>query len=238
MQPKLIWFGVAVAFLASGLVPSETRAQAALTGLVSSSDEGAMEGVLVSAKKAVSTVTTTVVDAVGKRATIFVDSGIRRGTDVVKALALGANAVMVGRSTLYGVAAGGEAGASRALAIYRDEISRVLALLGCVGLGEVGPQHILFADPHLRPVGEAKGAERMLDGLALRVEQAGTGHDAHVDPVGHSEGSWRRGRTPRRSRMSGIASSACSPVTSSAPSAAAGSSGCCMSPRIVARARP
>jgi len=89
-----------------------------------------------------------IVDAVGKRTTIFMDSGIRRGSDVIKALALGANAVMVGRSTLYGVAAGGEAGASRALEIYRDEIHRNMALLGCNTIDEIGPQCLLFADKH------------------------------------------------------------------------------------------
>lgn len=92
-----------------------------------------------------------IVDAVGKRATVFVDSGFRRGTDVVKALALGAHAVMIGRSTLYGVAAGGEAGAARALEIYREEISRVLALLGCCRIADLGPQYLQFADPHLYP---------------------------------------------------------------------------------------
>ena len=93
-----------------------------------------------------------IVDAVGKRTTIFMDSGIRRGSDVVKALALGANAVMVGRSTLYGVAAGGEAGAARALQIYGDEIHRNMALLGCNTIEEIGPQCLLFADKHeLRP---------------------------------------------------------------------------------------
>jgi (S)-mandelate dehydrogenase len=110
-----------------------------------------------------------IVDAVGKRATIFMDSGIRRGSDVVKALALGANAVMVGRSTLYGVAAGGEAGAARALEIYRDEIHRNMAILGCNTIADIGPQHLLFADKHelrapkerpaLRVVAEAKTAE-------------------------------------------------------------------------------
>ncbi|MBC7782004.1 MAG: alpha-hydroxy-acid oxidizing protein [Proteobacteria bacterium] len=91
-----------------------------------------------------------IVDAVGNRATVFMDSGIRRGSDVVKALALGADAVMVGRSTLYGVAAGGEAGAVRALEIFRDEISRVLALLGCRNLGDLGPQYLKLVDPTLR----------------------------------------------------------------------------------------
>jgi (S)-mandelate dehydrogenase len=110
-----------------------------------------------------------IVDAVGKRTTIFMDSGIRRGSDVVKALALGANAVMVGRSTLYGVAAGGEAGAARALAIYRDEIHRNMAILGCNTIADIGPQCLLFADKHelrapkerpaLRVVAEAKTAE-------------------------------------------------------------------------------
>ena len=85
-----------------------------------------------------------IVDAVGKRATVFVDSGFRRGSDVVKALALGADAVLVGRSTLYGVAAGGQDGAARALEIYREEISRVLALLGCCGISDLGPQYLHF----------------------------------------------------------------------------------------------
>jgi isopentenyl diphosphate isomerase/L-lactate dehydrogenase-like FMN-dependent dehydrogenase len=101
-----------------------------------------------------------IVEAVGKRATVFVDSGFRRGTDVVKALALGANAVMVGRSTLYGVAAGGYDGAARALEIYRDEISRVLALLGCVSIAELGAQHLLFTDSQLRPATLARPSLR------------------------------------------------------------------------------
>jgi isopentenyl diphosphate isomerase/L-lactate dehydrogenase-like FMN-dependent dehydrogenase len=91
-----------------------------------------------------------IVDAVAGRATIFMDSGVRRGSDVVKALALGADAVMVGRATLYGVAAGGEAGAARALEIFRDEIHRVLALLGCHNLAALGPQYLKLVDPTLR----------------------------------------------------------------------------------------
>jgi isopentenyl diphosphate isomerase/L-lactate dehydrogenase-like FMN-dependent dehydrogenase len=91
-----------------------------------------------------------IVDAVGNRATVFMDSGIRRGSDVVKALAMGADAVMVGRSTLYGVAAAGHAGAARALALYREEISRVMALLGCRTIDELGPQYLKFVDPQLR----------------------------------------------------------------------------------------
>jgi isopentenyl diphosphate isomerase/L-lactate dehydrogenase-like FMN-dependent dehydrogenase len=75
-----------------------------------------------------------VVEAAGKRLAIMVDSGFRRGSDVVKALALGANAVLIGRATLYGTAVAGEAGAARAIEIYRDEIDRVLGLIGCPGV--------------------------------------------------------------------------------------------------------
>ncbi len=76
-----------------------------------------------------------VVDAVGNRITVLVDSGFRRGADVIKALALGAKAVLIGRATLYGTAVAGEAGAARAIEIYRDEIDRLMALIGCPDLG-------------------------------------------------------------------------------------------------------
>jgi len=78
-----------------------------------------------------------VVAAVGNRGTVMVDSGFRRGSDVVKALALGAKTVLVGRSTLYGTAAAGAAGAARAIDIYRDEISRVMALCGCTSIEQL-----------------------------------------------------------------------------------------------------
>ena len=83
-----------------------------------------------------------VVEAVKKRITVIVDSGFRRGSDVVKALALGADAVMVGRAPLHGTAAAGEAGALRALQIYRDEIDRVLALIGCTSVAELSPEYV------------------------------------------------------------------------------------------------
>lgn len=69
--------------------------------------------------------------AVGGRAELLVDSGFRHGSDVAKAVALGATAVAVGRATLFGVAAGGAPGARRALEILRTEYDRCLALLGC-----------------------------------------------------------------------------------------------------------
>lgn len=72
------------------------------------------------------------------RLTILVDGGFRRGGDIAKALALGAHAVLLGRATLYGLAAGGEAGADRALTILKGELERVLTLLGCASLDELG----------------------------------------------------------------------------------------------------
>jgi isopentenyl diphosphate isomerase/L-lactate dehydrogenase-like FMN-dependent dehydrogenase len=85
-----------------------------------------------------------VVDAAGKRLTVLVDSGFRRGADIVKALALGAEAVLVGRAPLYGTAAAGEAGAARAIEIYRDEIDRLLALIGCPGVASLGPDYLVL----------------------------------------------------------------------------------------------
>lgn len=84
-----------------------------------------------------------VVEAAGKRLTVMVDSGFRRGSDVVKALALGAAAVLIGRATLYGVAVAGEAGAARAIEIYRDEIDRVLGLIGCPGVSALSRDYLI-----------------------------------------------------------------------------------------------
>ncbi len=78
-----------------------------------------------------------IVREVGGKMTVLMDSGIRRGGDVVKAMALGADAVMVGRATLYGVAAAGEPGASHALQILTGEIDRTLGMLGRRNFAEV-----------------------------------------------------------------------------------------------------
>ena len=75
---------------------------------------------------------------VGERLTVMVDGGFRRGGDVLKAIALGARAVMIGRAALYGLAAGGEVGASHAIGMLRTEMERVMLLLGCGSLAEVG----------------------------------------------------------------------------------------------------
>ncbi|MDB6102027.1 MAG: alpha-hydroxy-acid oxidizing enzyme [Gammaproteobacteria bacterium] len=78
--------------------------------------------------------------AVGSRMTIIVDSGFRRGTDIVKALALGAHAVGIGRATLYGLIAAGEPGVDRALQVLTSETDRVMGQLGCRSVSELGPQ--------------------------------------------------------------------------------------------------
>jgi L-lactate dehydrogenase (cytochrome)/(S)-mandelate dehydrogenase len=84
--------------------------------------------------------------AVGDRMTIMYDSGIRRGSDAIIALCLGAKFVFVGRATLYGVAAGGTAGASLALQIFRDEIDRAMAQMGAPDIKSLGPQFLLWKD--------------------------------------------------------------------------------------------
>jgi isopentenyl diphosphate isomerase/L-lactate dehydrogenase-like FMN-dependent dehydrogenase len=83
-----------------------------------------------------------VVDAVGNRVTVIVDSGFRRGSDVIKALSLGAKAVLIGRSTLYGIAVAGQFGAAHALDIFRDEIDRILVQIGCRDVNELTPEYV------------------------------------------------------------------------------------------------
>ena len=72
--------------------------------------------------------------------TVMLDGGIRRGTDVLKALALGARFVFVGRPLLYAAMVGGEAGVSRALSLLRDEVDRDMALMGIRSIGEITPE--------------------------------------------------------------------------------------------------
>ncbi len=78
-----------------------------------------------------------IVGAVQGRLPVLLDGGVRRGADVVKALALGAAAVLVARPQLWGLAVAGQAGVERVLAIYRDEIDRVMGLLGARTLAEI-----------------------------------------------------------------------------------------------------
>src|SRR5688500_19509971 len=82
-----------------------------------------------------------IVEAVGDRCTVILDSGIRRGSDIVKALALGARMVLVGRATLYGTACGGQAGAARAIKILADAVER--------SFGHVGARRMSESRPHI-----------------------------------------------------------------------------------------
>lgn len=83
-----------------------------------------------------------VVEAVGGRATVLVDGGVRRGTDVAIALALGAEAVLIGRPALWGLAVDGEAGARQVLELLRAELELALALCGCASPAELGREHV------------------------------------------------------------------------------------------------
>jgi L-lactate dehydrogenase (cytochrome) len=86
-------------------------------------------------------------DAVGDKLELIVDGGVRRGTHVIKALALGANACSIGRPYLYGLAAGGQPGVERALTLLRAELERSVALLGCRTVAEIGPGHVRRVGP-------------------------------------------------------------------------------------------
>ena len=88
-----------------------------------------------------------VVAAVGDKTAVLVDGGIRRGRDIVKALALGAKAVLIGRATLYGACAGGEAGAYRAIDILREELVRTMQLCGVARVADIRADLVRRAAP-------------------------------------------------------------------------------------------
>jgi isopentenyl diphosphate isomerase/L-lactate dehydrogenase-like FMN-dependent dehydrogenase len=83
-----------------------------------------------------------VVEAIAGRAEVYLDGGIRRGTDVAKALALGARAVLAGRAPMFGLAAAGEDGVRHVLEILREELTLALCLLGCTSPEEIGREHL------------------------------------------------------------------------------------------------
>jgi isopentenyl diphosphate isomerase/L-lactate dehydrogenase-like FMN-dependent dehydrogenase len=98
-----------------------------------------------------------IVDRINGRAEVFVDSGFQRGSDVVKALALGATGVFVGRAPLWGTAVSGSDGAQVALNIFRDEIDRVMGLLGCSTLEDIT---IDLLSGSVGPASSARDVER------------------------------------------------------------------------------
>jgi L-lactate dehydrogenase (cytochrome) len=83
-----------------------------------------------------------VVAAVNGRIEVLMDGGVRRGTDIVKALCLGARAVLFGRAYAYGLAAAGEAGVTRAIELLREDMKRTLVLLGCSGIANLNSSYV------------------------------------------------------------------------------------------------
>jgi len=127
--------------LVKGIVTAEDAllaAEAGVEGVVVSNHGGRQLDGVAAALDALPEV----VDAVGDRMVVLMDGGIRRGTDVVKALALGAQAVLAGRPPLWGLAVGGADGVERVLGLLRDEIELALALCGCRSPGEVTRDHV------------------------------------------------------------------------------------------------
>ena len=85
-----------------------------------------------------------VMDAVGTRLTVMLDSGFRSGTDVLKAIAMGAKTALFGRPAAYAVAAGGEIGARRIVSMFREEVDLAMGFLGIKSLAELGPEFLWF----------------------------------------------------------------------------------------------
>jgi isopentenyl diphosphate isomerase/L-lactate dehydrogenase-like FMN-dependent dehydrogenase len=85
-----------------------------------------------------------VVAAVGKQTEVLMDGGIRRGSDIVKALCLGARVVLVGRAYAYGLAAGGYEGVQKAIQILRDDVERTMRLLGCPSIAELNESYVQY----------------------------------------------------------------------------------------------
>ena len=83
-----------------------------------------------------------IVDAVGDKLEVILDGGVRRGTHILKALAMGAKACMGGRSYLYGLAAGGEEGAYRSLNLLKNEVENNMILLGCKNVSQISAKHL------------------------------------------------------------------------------------------------
>jgi len=83
-----------------------------------------------------------VLDAVGSRTDVLIDGGIRRGSDIVKALCLGARAVLIGRAYAYGLAAAGHSGVARAIDILRTDMIRTMKLLGCATVAELSRDYV------------------------------------------------------------------------------------------------
>jgi len=143
LDPTLTWESVEwlrsitrLPVLVKGILTAEDAREAAslgVTGIIVSNHGGRQLDGAVAAIEALPEI----VEAVAGRALVLVDGGVRRGTDVLKALALGADATLIGRPTLWALAADGAAGVKRALGLLREELRLAMALSGCKSLAEV-----------------------------------------------------------------------------------------------------
>ena len=128
-----------------------------------------------------------IVEAIAGRGTVLIDGGVRRGTDVLKALTLGASMAMVGRPVLWGLAVGGEAGARRVLTLLREEFDNAMALCGITD-DNGGRTEIV------RDAGDLSGATgRIADEL---TKQYYLGYAS----TGEKDGKWHSIRVEVRSR--------------------------------------
>jgi isopentenyl diphosphate isomerase/L-lactate dehydrogenase-like FMN-dependent dehydrogenase len=107
-----------------------------------------------------------VLDAVGHQVEVLVDGGIRRGSDVVRAVAIGARAVMVGRAWAYGLAAGGQPGVDQILALLRSDTDRTLRVLGCGSVAELSADFVEVPAAWHRPAPKAPTTRRRSAGPA------------------------------------------------------------------------
>lgn len=148
MQPTLSWDDVAwmrdrwngPAYLKGILHPSdaETAVGLGFDGVVVSNHGGRQLDRTAATLDALPAV----VDAIGSRGEVLLDGGIRRGSDIVTALALGARAVLIGRPCLYGLAVGGERGVDAVLEVLRSELAKTLTLMGVASVAELGAEHV------------------------------------------------------------------------------------------------
>jgi L-lactate dehydrogenase (cytochrome) len=150
LDPSLSWHDVAQ-------MVSEWNGQFCLKGVMSVSDarraaEIGCAGVILSnhggrqldGSRAAFDQLAEVVDAVGDRIDVMMDGGVQRGTHILKALSLGAKAVGIGRYYLFPLAAAGQAGVERALAILRTELERDMKLMGCASVGQLSRENLRF----------------------------------------------------------------------------------------------
>ena len=128
-----VWGGPLVIKGISSVADARRAVEVGVGGLWVSNHGGRqLDGLAASA-----TVLPDIVDEVGDEVEVFLDGGVRRGSDVVKALALGARACMIGRPYIYGLAAGGQAGVDKVLGHFQTEIDATLALLGCTSVKDL-----------------------------------------------------------------------------------------------------